>query len=92
MDKTDQPPVARRCKQRQQKGFVHIEIQVWKEDAALVRAIAAALLDTEFETSTRAFLRKNFPSPSADGLKELLESAPLEGIDLERKREFGREL
>ena len=80
MADTNSSPVTKWRKRRRQQGFVRLEIQVRKEDAALVRDVATALVDPERETETRAILRE-----------ALLASAPLEGIDLERPRDFGRD-
>lgn len=41
---------------------------------------------------TRALLRARFASPKARGLKELLADAPLDGIDLDRSDDLGREV
>ena len=91
MPNTGPSPVTRWRKRRQRQGFVRVEIQVRKEDAALVRDVATALVDPERETETRAILREKFAIPRSGGLKALLASAPLEGIDLERPRDFGRD-
>jgi hypothetical protein len=77
----------RRLKQR---GVVRVEVHVRKDDAALVRGVARALRDPASEIEARALLRGRFGAVKAKGLKELLASAPLEGIDLTRKRDFGR--
>lgn len=77
-------------KLRQRQGFVRVEVQVRKEDAALVRDVAKALLDPDRESATRDILREKIASPSYGGLKALLSSAPLEGIDLVRQSDFGR--
>ena len=90
MANTGPSPVTRWRKRRQRQGFVRVEVQVRKEDAALVRDIAAALVDPERETGTRAILRAKIAAPRSRGLKALLCSAPLEGMDLERSRDFGR--
>ena len=37
-------------------------------------------------------LRARFRRPVAGGFKELLASCPLEGVDLERLRDFGRDI
>ena len=50
------------------------------EGAAL--AIVPLLLDA----------REHFGSRQAEGLKALLAAAPLEGLDLSRKRDFGRDV
>ena len=91
MATTDPSPVTRWRKRRQQQGFVRVEIQVRKEDAALMRDVATALVDPERETETRSILREKIAAPRSGGLKALLASAPLEGIDLKRPRDFGRD-
>ncbi|OJU26686.1 MAG: hypothetical protein BGN91_03950 [Nitrobacter sp. 62-13] len=79
----------RRLKRR---GVVRVEVQVRKEDAALVRGVAQALSDPTRETEARALLRERFGAANAKGLKGLLAAAPLEGIDLTRERDFGRDI
>ena len=91
MTNTEPSPVTQWRKRRQRQGFVRVEIQVRKEDASLVRDVATALVDPERETETRTILREKIATPRSGGLKALLASAPLEGIDLERQREFGRD-
>ena len=91
MANTHPSPVTKWRKRRQRQGFVRVEIQVRKEDASLVRDVATALVDPERETETRAILREKFAAPHTGGLKALLASAPLDGIDLERSRDFGRD-
>ena len=91
MATTDPSPVTRWRKRRQRQGFVRVEIQVRKEDATLMRDVATALVDPERETETRSILREKIAAPRSGGLKALLASAPLEGIDLERPRDFGRD-
>jgi hypothetical protein len=77
----------RRLKRR---GVVRVEVHVRKEDAALVRGVARALGDPERADQARALLRARFAAEGAEGLKALLASAPLEGIDLTRNRDGGR--
>lgn len=84
-------PVTRWRKRRQQQGFVRVEVQVRREDAGLVRDVASALGDPARDVETRALLRERIASARAGGLKALLASAPLDGIDLDRPRDFGRE-
>jgi hypothetical protein len=71
-------------------GVVRVEVQVRKEDAALMRRVALALIDPERGAAARALLRRRFADTRASGLKSLLASAPLDGIDLERSRDTGR--
>ncbi|MDE0540445.1 MAG: hypothetical protein OXH94_17155 [Rhodospirillales bacterium] len=91
MTPTEPSPVTRWRKRRRRQGFVRVEIQVRKEDAPLVREIATALADPGRETETRAILREKIATARTGGLKALLAAAPLEGIDLERPRDFGRD-
>jgi hypothetical protein len=79
----------RRLKRR---GVVRVEVQVRKQDAALVRGVADALSDPAREAEARALLRERFGAGKASGLKALLAAAPLEGIDLTRKRDLGRDV
>ena len=79
----------RRLKRR---GVVGVEVHVHKNDAALVRSVARALSDPAVETETRVLLRERFGVAKAKGLKELLASAPLEGLDLTRKRDVRRKV
>lgn len=84
--------VVRHRERRERQGFVRLEVQVRKADAALVRGVAAALADPKREAETRTLLRERFaPQPAVD-LKALLAAAPLEGIDLERQEDFGRDV
>ena len=91
MDNTNPSHVTRWRKRRQRQGFARVEIQVRKEDATLVRDVAKALVDPEREAETRTILRKWIATQRSGGFKALLSSAPLEGIDLERLRDFGRD-
>jgi hypothetical protein len=74
------------------QGVVRVEVHVRKDDAALVRGVVKALGDPERETETRALLRERFGAGRAAGLKALLAAAPLEGIDLARGRDIGRDV
>jgi len=74
------------------RGFVRVEVNVLKEDASLVRHVAAALSDPARQAEARVLLRQRFAEPSKVGLKALLASAPLEGIDLDRGQAVGRDV
>ena len=91
MVNTGPSPVTRWRKRRRQQGFVRVEIQVRKKDASLMRDVARALIDPRRGTETRTILREQIAAPCAGGLKALLTSAPLDGIDLEFRRELGRD-
>jgi len=73
-------------------GFVRVEVNVRKEDAGLVRQVAAALSDPARQAATRRILRQRVVEPAKVSLKALLASAPLEGIDLERSQDLGRDV
>jgi hypothetical protein len=79
----------RRLKRRR---MVRLEVHVRKSDAALVRGVVSALGDPARENEARALLRERFGTDAAAGLKALLAAAPLEGIDLTRDRDFGRNI
>ncbi len=90
MPTTQRKAVASYRHRMKRQGVVRVEVQVRKEDAALLRRVASALIDPEREAEARALLRQRFAEPRAKGLKALLAAAPLEGIDLERVRDTGR--
>jgi hypothetical protein len=74
------------------EGFVRVEVNVRKEDAGLVRDVAAALSDPARQADARKILRLRFAAPPKQSLKALLTAAPLEGIDLTRNPDFGRDV
>jgi hypothetical protein len=74
------------------QGFVRVEVNVRKEDAGLMRRVAAALADPTQQSAARRLLRREFAETVPTDLKALLASAPLEGIDLERDRDLGRDV
>ncbi len=74
------------------KGLRRLEVQVRKDDAALIRGVVGALSDPEREAETRALLRERFGISPVKGLKALLATVPLEGIELTRDRDRGREV
>ncbi len=77
---------------RERDGFVRVEVNIRREDASLVRGVASALCDPLRQAEARALLRQRFAAPPKVDLKALLASAPLDGIDLERNRDFGRDI
>jgi hypothetical protein len=58
----------------------------------LVRQVAAALSDPARQAAARALLQRRFAEPAGPSLKALLASAPLEGIDLDRSQDVGRDV
>ena len=76
----------------ERQGRVRVEVNVRKEDASLVRRVASALSDPSRQAEARMLLRQRFAEPSKVSLKALLASAPLDGIDLDRSHDLGREV
>ena len=76
----------------ERQGFVRIEVNVSKEDASLVRRVASALSDPSRQAEARLLLRQRFVEPPKGKLKALLASAPLDGINIERSRDLGRDV
>jgi hypothetical protein len=74
------------------RGFVRVEVNVGKEDVYLVRHVAAALADPARQAAARTLLRQRFLEPPQVSLKTLLASAPLDGIDLDRGLDLGRDV
>jgi hypothetical protein len=60
--------------------------------SAQARQLLKALADPLRAAETRSILTARFGTPAKPGLKALLASAPLEGVDLERPRDLGREI
>lgn len=89
---TSRSPVAVHRARKERQGFVRVEVHVRKEDANLVRRVASALSDPSRQAEARTLLRQRFPEPPRVSLKALLASAPLDGIDLDRKRDLGRDV
>jgi hypothetical protein len=76
----------------ERQGFVRVEVNVRKEDAGLVRRVASALSDPSRQAEARALLQRRFSEPPKVSLKALLASAPLDGIDLDRGDDLGRDV
>jgi hypothetical protein len=84
--------LARHRARKARQGFVRVEVNVRKEDAGLIRQVVAALSDPAHQAAARALLRQRFGEPAKLSLKALLASAPLEGIDLDRGHDLGRDV
>jgi hypothetical protein len=76
----------------ERQGFVRVEVNVRKEDASLVRRIASALSDPSRQAEARRLLQLRFVELPKVSLKALIASAPLDGIDLDRSPDPGREV
>ena len=84
--------VAKHRARMERQGLVRVEVNVRKEDASLVRRIASALSDPSRQVEARMLLRQRFAEPPKVSLKALLASAPLDGIDLDRTLDLGRDV
>ena len=73
------------------RGFVRVEVNVSKDDASW-SAKSPRPCPTQRASSLRMLLRQRIVEPPKVSLKELLASAPLDGIDLDRAPDFGREV
>lgn len=60
------------------------------DDAALVRAVAAARANLGQASKARALLRRRFDPEPASSPKDLLAATPVDDIDLTRSRDTGR--
>jgi hypothetical protein len=93
MVKSQRKAINRFRKHLKRQGMARVEVKVRKDDAVLVRNVVRALSSPEQEQTARALLREHFGSRRAEGLKVLLlAAAPLEGLDLSRERDFGRDV
>jgi len=90
--KTQRKAINNFRKRLKQQGMARLEVRVHKDDATLVRDVVRALSTPEREQDARALLREHFGRGQAKGLKALLAAAPLEGIDLRRDRDLGRDV
>ena len=91
MTKAGSSADAQSRKRHRRQEYVRVELQVRKEDVALMRDVARALVDPERESETRIVLQEQIAASNLGGLKALLVAAPLEGIELTRARDFGRD-
>jgi hypothetical protein len=74
------------------QGMVRLEVHVRRADAPLVRGVVNALGDPERQSEARSLLRERFYLAKPTGFKALLAAAPLEGFDLTRERDTGRDV
>ena len=74
------------------KGIKRVEVNVHKNDVALMRRIADALAQPERGALARRWLLERFGDGKAAGFKALLAAVSLDDLDLRRNRDVGREL
>jgi hypothetical protein len=92
MPSTQKKTLSAYRRRQKRRGVVRLEVHVRKDDAALIRGVAKALSDPARATETRTLLRERFGAVQAKGLKALLAAAPLDGIDLTRQHDVGRNI
>ena len=92
MQNTRKAAITAYRERRKRQGVVRLEVPVRREDAPLLRTVARALADPARAAEVRALLRARLASSKAKSLKELLADAPLDGIDLDRGDDLGREV
>lgn len=84
--------VSRHRQSLRRQGFVRVEVRARAQDVPLLRRVASALTDESSAPDARALLQRSFAPAAAPSLKALLAAAPLEGIDLDRPRDLGRDV
>ena len=93
MTPSQKKAVARHRERQQQKGNVRLEINVPEQDRSLLRAAAAELRSGGLVAGRiRQALQSVLANSEPASFKELLESAPMEGIEFERSGDLGREI
>ena len=80
-------------KRQAKKGIVRVEVNVPDSDRDLIRQTAANLrAGGEIAEQTRAALSSVLNPFEGMNLRELLEAAPLDELDLERSKETWRDI
>ena len=75
------------------RGLARLEVVVPEGDREILRSLAKVLReDPQRAREIRQALRRIGHEGSRPNLKELLAAAPLEGIDLTRPRDLGRDV
>ena len=92
MTSPEKSPLASHRARKASQGFVRLEVNVRKEDAGLVRRVAAALSDPTRHETARQALEQQFAEPRQVSLKALLAAAPLDEIPLDRTRDTARDV
>jgi hypothetical protein len=93
MNTSQRKAVSRHRKRQKEKGMVRMEVSVPDSDRELIRQTAANLrAGGELAEKTRDALSSVLNPYEGMNLKELIESAPLEGLELERSKETWRDI
>jgi len=93
MTPSQKKAIQRHRDRQAKKGIVRVEVNVPDTDRELIRQAAANLrAGGEIAEETRTALSTVLNPWSGMGLKELIEAAPLEELELERSRETWRDI
>jgi hypothetical protein len=93
MTPSQKKAVARHRERQLKKGIVRLEINVPEHDRGLLKALAAELrAGGTIAGQIRIALQSALVHQQPVSFKDLLESAPMEGIDFERSKDPGREI
>jgi len=93
MSPSQKKAVKRHRERQAKKGLVRMEVNVPESDREMIRQAAANLrAGGEIAERTRAALFEVFNPYAGMGLKELIEAAPLDDLDLERSKETWRDI
>lgn len=91
MTQLQRKAVARHRRRQKARGIVRLELSVRADDAVLLRRVARVLADPSQGDRARAVLRTQTGGAKPPGLKALLAAAPLDGVDLTRDHDLGRD-
>ena len=88
---TSQEKALRNHRRRlKEKGLRRVEVEATDSDASLIKQLARLLRAGGEKAEEARQLLIEMTTPREPGLKELLASAPLEGIRIKRSRDTGR--
>ncbi|MGI9250544.1 MAG: hypothetical protein ACR2PR_05045 [Pseudohongiellaceae bacterium] len=91
MTDTRNSPMNANGKHIKPQSLVRVEVEVRKGHESLMHDVADVLGDPHQEATLRDVLRNLKASRKTKNLKTLLTAVSLEGIELDRPRDFGRE-
>lgn len=92
MAKSQRKALSAHRRRLKRRGIARLELRVWRDDIPLVRDVVEALADPARAGATRALLRERLGTTQAKSFKAMLAEAPLEGVDLTRQVDFGRDV
>lgn len=93
MSTAQKDAVANHRTRSRRKGIIRVEVQTPENDAPLIRQLAKVLRENSAKAADlRKHLRAIVGAAEQRGLKDLLASAPLDGIDLSRRDDRPRDV